>query len=227
MTQTWCCCLTYIYYPTLINFFLRYAHSKHPLNKWMTEFQQSHSLYRLRNCSEVTCLRWLSSYMLGLEFTSELPSPFTSAPGAPIQLSGVHVIPPSPELEALKIQDIFFSYESGFCWLLENQRPWNKLELLRVIFRKGGGGSFPLPTCHSGRLIHNCAGGGCWAAPRLKIVSWLKNGLIWPVMPKSTAGSTRAVCNNLGGVSLRKSVNSAVFLLIETILSLHLWGGTC
>lgn len=109
----------------------------------MTEFQQSHSLYRLRNCSEVTCLRWLSSYTLGLEFTSELPSPFTSAPGAPIQLSGVHVIPPSPELEALKIQDIFFSYESGFCWLLEKSKTLKQVRTAESYLQERRWGELP------------------------------------------------------------------------------------
>ena len=38
-----------------------------------------------------------------------------------------------------------------------------------------------------------------------RIVSQLKNGLSWPAMLKFATGSTGAVCNNLGVVSLRES----------------------
>lgn len=65
---------------------------------------------------------------------------------------------------------------------------------------------------------------GLLRVPCLRIVSRLKNGLNWPLTLKFTVGSTGAVCSNLGGVSLRKSV-ILLFLLIETILSLQLRSG--
>lgn len=49
------------------------------------------------------------------------------------------------------------------------------------------------------------AGGICSKAPHWRIVSQLKNGLSWPAMLKFATGSTGAVCNNLGVVSLRES----------------------
>ena len=61
------------------------------------------------------------------------------------------------------------------------------------------------------------AGGICSKAPHWRIVSQLKNGLSWPAMLKFATGSTGAVCNNLGVVSLRESAILAVLLLIETI----------
>ena len=155
--------------------------------------------------------------MVGLEVN---PLPLTSHQRS-IQLYGAHPVLPSPELEALKIQGISFSWESGFFWLLENEGPWNNLVLPRVIFGKTGEGNFPLcSSCwqwdlrdhqRSGSQLgvgvstSSCAGGSCWEAPHLKIVSQLKNGLNWPVMLKFTAGSAGAVCGNLGVVSLRRS----------------------
>lgn len=55
------------------------------------------------------------------------------------------------------------------------------------------------------------AGEGCLTVRHWRIVSRLKNGLNWPAMEKSTAGSFGAACSDLGEVSQEIS-NSAGFL---------------
>lgn len=57
----------------------------------------------------------------------------------------------------------------------------------------------------------SCAGEGCLTVRHWRIVSRLKNGLNWPAMEKSTAGSFGAACSDLGEVSQEIS-NSAGFL---------------
>lgn len=52
----------------------------------------------------------------------------------------------------------------------------------------------------------HCLGRGCTEGPWARIVSHLKNGLNWSKMLKFPAGSTRVLCSNLGGFSLRESV---------------------
>lgn len=55
-----------------------------------------------------------------------------------------------------------------------------------------------------GVWTRHCAGGGCLAAPHVRIVSQLRNGLNWPAMVKFTTGSAGAAGSNLE-VSPRKS----------------------
>lgn len=61
---------------------------------------------------------------------------------------------------------------------------------------------------HGGRLGSQLCR---WGLLNTGIVSRLKNGLNWPAMEKSTAGSNAAACSDLGEVSQEIS-NSAGFL---------------
>lgn len=165
--------------------------------------------------------------MVGL-LNSELPSYFNMTPWVPIQLYGVNAVLPFPEPETLKIQGISFPKETGFFFLaLWKWKTLKHFGTTGSYLQEGEDGISPLfplqgqrgPQDHQrpgsqagvGVWALSSAGEGCLTVRHWRIVSRLKNGLNWPAMEKSTAGSFGATCSDLGEVSQEIS-NSAGFL---------------